>query len=682
MKHVFALYLTLLFLTASVSAADFVVTNTNNSGAGSLREAIMQANSASGAPHNINFNIPFSDNGYNSQKGIWTINLTSPLTYILKSDIVIDGTTQTAFLGNTNPHGPEIMLFGGNSTDFAFHIFNASRVHIKGFIISGFIYGIQISGNNATQNIISGNYIGVNHDATDTLPNYVGIEIMAGAHNNIVGGSQTEERNIVSGNAHIGIRLLQASHNIVKNNYVGTDRTGTYALPNYDGISLEGNTQHNTIGGLSANDRNIVSGNVAYGIPLIGIDTRHNIIIGNYIGTNVSGNSAIPNTYGVLFDDGSRYNILGGYAGGAANLISGNSGYGVFIYNLGTIQNDVIGNLIGTDKSGMAAVPNATGIVADGAAKKHFIDANVISGNLQQGIAIHVVGTDNHIITRNKIGTDISGLLPLPNNSDGIRIAEGGKWNIIGAAPDSGNIIAFNGGNGITIMTDNDLYNTISGNSIFANAGLGIDLYYPGPNINDPGDTDTGPNMRLNYPVIENAVYDFSTGITTVSGSLDTQNPHNCTIELFLSDYYPIGYGQGKIYLTSVSPHTDGTFSVSFNQALSLTHICATNTDWLGNTSEFSLNYELPPPASIDMKNTNDFFCEIYPNPTQNYVVIDGLKSGSTLLQIYDIYGHLLVQQHLSQGNNIISLKDVNKGVLFFRFSKGNTELLEKIIKL
>ena len=678
MKHIL-IGLFFLTITLGASATDFTVVNTNNTGTGSLRMAITNANSASGGPHSIKFNIPTSDAGYNSQTGVWTISLTSPLSYIMKAGTIIDGTTQTTFAGNTNTAGPEIMLNGNGTVDYGFFVINVPDVLIKGFIISDFIYGIQVSGTAATNTNIKGNYIGVNYNASDSIPNYIGIEISGGAYANIIGGTNPEDKNIISGNSHIGLRLLQSSSNIIKGNYVGLNLTGTSAIPNYDGISLEGYTQDNIIGGYTPQERNVVSGNVAYGIPLIGLDTRHNKIIGNYIGTNAQGDAAIPNTYGVLFDDGSRYNEVGGYQTGAGNIISGNSGYGVFIYNLGTMENKVIGNFIGTDKTGLFAVPNANGIVADGAAKNHLIDSNVISGNLQQGIAIHVAGTDNHKITRNKIGTDVTGLNPLPNGNDGIRIAEGCQHNIIGILPDSGNVIAFNGSNGITVMTNNDIYNKISGNSIFENTGSGIDLYLPGPNANDPGDVDTGPNMGMNYPVIQSAVYDQISGITTVTGNLDTQNPQNASIEIFLSDNYSSGYGQGMIYLCSVTPLSDGSFNSTFNHPLTLSKLCATATDSDGNTSEFSLNYNLSPPASIFDAALKSNDLKIFPNPGHDFINLefDSPIINKTLnCEIFDAALNLVTSFVVSSNKTSIDCQKYTSGkYLLILKDENNKEL-------
>ena len=123
-----------------------------------------------------------------------------------------------------------------------------------------------------------------------------------------------------------GFNVVNSNSNIIKGNYVGLNRMGNAAVRNYDGISIEGTSKYNLIGGYTAAERNYVSGNVAYGIPVFGTGCNFNIIIGNFVGTDITGTDSIPNTYGVLFDDGASYNLLGGRVSGAGNLLSGNSG--------------------------------------------------------------------------------------------------------------------------------------------------------------------------------------------------------------------------------------------------------------------------------------------------------------------------------------------------------------------
>jgi len=656
--------------------ATFTVTNSNDSGSGSFRAALQSANTAPGSPHSVIFNIPATDPGYSSARGVWKISLNTPLPYITGSNITIDATSQTTFGGNTNPYGPEIELDGNHTLDYGFFIINGANITLKGFIIRRFTYGIQISGSSSQNHTISGNYIGVNHDASDTSGCFIGIEILNLAGNVTIGGINEADRNIVSGNYHIGIRLLSSSNNILYNNYIGVDRTGNIALPNYDGLSLEAVTQNNIIGGASPGMKNVISGNYAYGLPLIGLHTQNNIIRGNFLGTNASGTAAIPNTYGILFDDGSRYNIIGGYNTGEGNLLSGNTGYGVFIYNLGTTENKVYGNLIGTDVSGTYAIPNGNGIVIDGVATKHLIDRNVISGNIQQGIVIHISGSNEHIITRNYIGTDVTGNSPLPNGSDGIRIAEGGQYNIIGVAPDSGNVIAYNGGNGVMIMTAADYCNRISGNSIYNNALLGIDLWPAGVTSNDAGDTDSGPNKNMNFPVIQTATYNSLTGETTVTGVLDTQNPQTCAIDFFLSDNDITGYGEGKVYIGSATPLSNGTFSHVFPAPFIINSICATATDECGNTSEFSANFLLPPPNTIS-ELSGQTHISLFPNPVSDVlnILFDGTQN--EILSIINAEGKILFECELQQGHNLISLNGFADGVYFAKTKSASLRFVK-----
>ena len=672
MRQVVLLILCFITVT-SVIANTFLVTNTNDAGTGSLRSAIQNANILPGS-HVINFNIPTSDPGYNSAQGVWKISLSSTLPMITHTNVLIDGESQTVFTGNPNPYGPEIMLDGNNQpwADFAFHVYNVSNVTIRGFILGRFVVGIQISGANAQNNYITGNYIGCNFNATDTLGNTHGIYILSGPHNNYVGGNSYSSRNIVSGNNHVGIRVVNSNNNFIQGNFVGLNRTGNAALRNYDGISIEGTSKYNLIGGYTPAERNYVSGNVAYGIPVFGIGCNFNIVAGNYVGTDTTGTFAIQNTYGVLFDDGASYNTLGGRSPGAGNLLSGNSGYGVFLYNFGTLKDTVVGNLIGTDYSGTLALPNANGIVVDGPSFLHTIENNVISGNLQMGIDIHIAGSDSNIVINNKIGTDITGLLPLGNQLDGVRIGEGPKSNIIGQ-PGKGNIIAYNGGNGITIMTSAELFNTISCNSIFGNSGMGIDLFPSGPTANDPGDTDTGPNQLMNYPVITSVSNIVSTSDWIVIGSLDHTLSSGSIVELFQSEKNLSGNAQGKLFLGSCIVDGSGNFRDTVSGLTMADAIVATATDIDGNTSEFSYELALGYRDALWTNNRID----LMPNPASEFVFVKINGEKEYFCRIYDLNGNIIKYfnnirskgfeinlSELETGTYLIKLFDLNNSVI------------------
>jgi parallel beta-helix repeat protein len=676
------LLLAFLVFGYSSGAAVYTVTTTADSGPGSLRMAVINAN-ASGSGNTIQFNIPTSDAGYNASTGVWTITPLSAFPYITQSNITIDGNSQTVAQGNTNPDGPEIMLFGNGNIDFAFSLYNASNITISGFIISKFTIGIDIAGTLTRNVVVKGNYVGVNYNATDTLGNYIGIEILGGPKHVLIGGNNLTDRNIVSGNNHIGIRIGNADSNVIAGNYVGVDRTGTYALRNYDGISVEATSRYNIIGSYVSGGRNLVSGNVAYGIPVFGGQCNNNTIIGNYIGTDVSGSFSIPNTYGVLFDDGACFNLLGGRKAGAGNLLSGNSGYGVFIYNNSTNSDTVTGNLIGTKANGTEALPNVNGIVIDAIPSYHTIDSNVISGNLQQGIVIHATGTNYNVITRNRIGTDISGNMAVPNQIDGIRIGEGPQHNLIGGSQTNGNIIANNGGNGVTIMTEGDYYNIVSGNSIYNNGSLGIDLYPAGINPNDAGDADTGPNFGMNYPVITQAFYNSVSGNFLIAGTIDTPSQNTVNIDLYKSDNCAAGYGQGEKYLTSITPDAAGNFNVVVvNGIWGGDKVTATATDALGNTSEFSANLTV---TGIDNNEENLPF-SLCPVPAKDQLTLtfSGLNENAQLI-ITDLRGQTILTKTLSPqtGTSDVSI-DVSRfaaGVYVLQITSEKYRGTRKFIK-
>jgi parallel beta-helix repeat protein len=668
----------------SANSTTYTVTNTNDAGAGSLRQAITDVNIYPGT-HTIAFNIPTSDPNYISAQGVWRITPQTTLPIIMRSNLLIDGTTQTTNQGNTNPDGPEILLDGNHQfgSDFAFHVYNSAGVIIQGFIIGRFTVGIEMSGSSSQNNIIRGNYIGCNYNATDTLSNTHGIEILSGPHNNTIGGSTVSDRNILSGNNHTGIRVVNSNSNIIKGNYVGLNRTGNAALRNYDGISIEGTSKYNMIGGYIAADRNNVSGNVAYGIPVFGGGCFYNIIAGNYIGTDITGSFSVPNTYGVLFDDGASYNMLGGKTAGAGNLLSGNSGYGVFLYNPGTQKDTVLGNLIGTNWNGTLAIPNANGIVIDGPSYKHIIDSNVISGNSQMGISIHIGGTDSNVIIRNKIGTDITGVNALANSIDGVRIGEGPQYNIIGK-PGMGNIIAFNGQNGISVLTAAERYNRFSENSIYGNGALGIDLYPAGANPNDAGDIDTGPNDGMNYPVIDSLR--FIAGSVIVCGHADVQAPLQTKVEIFLADPDITGYGEGKTWLGSTFPLNDGTWRDTVVGVTPSDFLTATATDNLGNTSEFSFDFPYPP-VSIYENDNDPFQIEIIPNPFDEVtqLKITCLAAENLIIQadIYNFEGSFIKSAQAFNGKITVDGKNMKSGIYFCRIQlNGGRYKTVRLIKM
>ena len=350
-------------------------------------------------------------------------------------------------------------------------------------VISGNLEnGVHIAGEDTTDNVVSGNYIGVDATGTTALPNYDdGVRIID-APDNLIGGDTPGERNVISGNDKYGIHILNEGTvgNTVSGNYIGVDESGTEALGNGNhGVRIS-NAHNNLIGGDTEGERNVISGNGNDGVKIINGATG-NVVSGNYIGVDATGATALPNhDDGVDIFSGSD-NLIGGDAPGKRNVISGNVEDGVRIVHRAT-GNVVSGNYIGVDASGVAAIPNNRhGVYIGGGARNNVIggntegERNVISGNGHAGVWIGgdlPEITSGNTVLGNYIGLLADGVTSLANERNGVRISLNGQDNTIGP----GNMIAHNGDDGIGVYTSTAFGNTITKNSIFSNADLGIDL--------------------------------------------------------------------------------------------------------------------------------------------------------------------------------------------------------------
>lgn len=684
MKHLLAIVFS-LFIASAAHSSVFVVTSTADSGTGSLRNALASCSNSPG-PHTISFNIPASDPGYNSSTGVWVISPVSTYPYIQTSNVTIDGTSQTSFAGDVNSLGPEVVIDGSDLVDYCFRFMNASHASVKGLCICRFTEAIQFY--NSPNSNVKGCYIGTDATGSSAKGNYIGLEFISGSNNCLIGGSSLADRNVISGNEHIGIRLLDVNYCTVSANLIGTDCTGSYAVPNADGMSMEGAVQHCTIGGLTASERNIISGNLDYGLPLFGVGATANVVIGNYIGTDISGSYAIGNTYGVLCDDGSFSNRIGGPSDAERNIISGNVGYGVFLYNNGTSYNTIQNNYIGTDLTGLLAIPNTAGIIIDGISYSNIIDSNIISGNLQSGIGINITGSDDNRIVRNRIGVNAANQ-PLPNGMDGIRISQGPVGTQIGGSPSEANIIAHNGACGVYITNPSCVRNRISCNSFYDNGSLAIDLYMPGVTANDAGDIDGGANNLINYPVIQSVSYSQSSH--TISGTLDTPNPSAVDIQIYLAANDHSAHGEGMTYLLSVSPSSSGAWSAIVGGMPRDSYFTALAIDSQGNTSEFCLSVnidgqaeptDLPSPDPDDPEGIIRASCDsfplvAYPNPTSGWLFLKDLpKVPSTPFEIFSADGRLI--QRFDASTSAFDLSAYPKGIYILRAENQRLRIVKQ----
>jgi hypothetical protein len=406
-----------------------------------------------------------------------------------------------------------------------------------------------------------------------------------------------------------GIELQSIGGNIVEGNFIGTDVAGNVAQPNGNGVFING-PPNNTIGGTTSAARNVISGNNGTGIRIFFLSATGNVIQGNFIGTNALGTADLGNaTDGLAISQ--AVTTVGGTVAGARNIISGNNNNGILLS--GSSGNLVQGNFIGTDVNGTAAVGNSqSGSQVTGASANNTFGGtttaarNIISGNLGNGLQIRQTGTDGNQVLGNFIGTQVNGTSAAGNGGVGVLVENLASNNSIGAtASGAGNVIAFNSDDGVTLFGGTG--NAVRSNSIFSNAGLGIDLDANGVTLNDNCDGDSGGNNLQNFPVILGSGHTGST--ITIQGTLNSTANSTFSLDFFLNNTCDsFGFGEGAIYIGTSTVTTDDSclanFFVTFTAAVSTGQVVtATATDPTGNTSEFSLcSFPTAAPATISGK--------------------------------------------------------------------------------
>ncbi len=585
-----------------------VVTKKADTGAHTLREAITIANSTPG-PDLIQFDL-----GGAAPHVITAATTLPPITETL----MIDGTSQPGFDPTT--HAPVVVLQGVPGGGFdALEIggWAAAGTQIRGLEIVSW-RGRAIYLNSTPDVVIAGNYIGT--DGTAALDNgydfhtFLGvIETGGECRNLLIGGHTPADRNVIAGNHGAAIYIDSTGGTRVQGNYVGTNAAGTAALGGGSGVFADQDGV--TIGGTARGTGNVLS--AGYRGVFLAFNGEISVL-GNRIGTNAAGTSAIPNTFGVQVfgvqvQSGSGVTV-GGTTARSRNLISGN-GVGISVEQ--SSGNVVQGNWIGTDAGGTVPIPNDIGVEVSGVyqyalAQRNRIGGygtgagNVISGN---HTAVLIDSGSDNLVQGNLVGTRPDGKTALPNDQGAIVIRHSGlnaaTGNRIGGIiPSARNVIAFNGGPGVEVGGDESTsHTTILGNSIHGNDGLGIDLE---PNLvtgitpNDDDDTDTGPNGLQNFPGISQAT--SGPEGTTVFGSLESTPSTFFVVDVYASDVADPIAGEGAVFLGDVGVGTDaggnGVFSVTYQGVLGNV-VSATATSPGGDTSEFSPALSMVGPGGL-----------------------------------------------------------------------------------
>jgi hypothetical protein len=491
-----------LLYSIDSTATTYTVTNTLDAGAGSLRQAITNANTNAGAD-NIIFNL--------GAGGPFTIALTSPLPALTdNSGLTIDGwdnsgnngtpNTIPVFNANTaTPMNANYMIILGNSAAVATGlILNSSNNIVQGLVLQNFGDGtpsandiaITITG---SSNSILGCYIGMDMNGTTKgARTATGISI-SGADNR-VGDGTPAGANLISGiNASLyGIQITgaSASGNTVKGNIIGLQKDGVTLVANavqLYGVYVTNQSWGNTIGGTISGEGNVISGNTNTGIYFNSTNTSGNTIYGNIIGPQANGSVFVATntqSYGIVIS-GSPNNVIGSSVTASRNIISANESNGIRLTGAGSTGNSVKGNYVGIDITGTTFITSSSqdrGIFIDVSAASNTIggilagEGNLVSGNNNavssgEGIAIYTTGGGN-IVQGNIIGPQANGSAWITGNLQhyGVMISSSPNNVIGGNSAGARNIISCNETIGLRITGAASTGNWVKGNYV------GIDL--------------------------------------------------------------------------------------------------------------------------------------------------------------------------------------------------------------
>ena len=495
-----------LALAANVQAATFTVTKTEDTdinNVGTLRWAIAQANNSAGGD-TIAFAIG---------TGAQTITLATPLDMLSDNLTQINGATQPGYAGS-----PLIRIDGSQLGANARGLYlRGDQLAINALSLTGFgdaaIFGDQYT----ADGVVVGCFIGLRQDGSTIGANGVGISMDGTGY--YLGGTTAATRNVVSGNQSFGIQIgSNGTDNRVWGSYIGTDAAGLIARPNGQaGIQIGGSG--NVIGDVTANRRNVISGNAGAGVRL---DGGANQVLGNYIGLGPDGLAPLGNVDGVLLYGGG--NIIGS-TGGGGNVISANTGKGIYARFLDGLT--IVANRIGTSANGAIQRGNGTDGIYLGSALNVVVGGdtaahgNVISGN---GGGIYATGASG-TIKSNLIGLAADGVAAIGNTGAGISV-----YNSVLdiGAPGAGNTIGGNGYNGISANSGTI---TIRGNRIGTDAagaqaranltGIGIGgatVVVAGNQIS--GNTQTGiaiNSLVADAEIIDNRIGTDAAGIAKIA---------------------------------------------------------------------------------------------------------------------------------------------------------------------
>jgi hypothetical protein len=532
----------------------FVVSNANDSGPGSFRQAILDADRHPGRDL-IRFAIPGD--------GARVIRLASSLPAVT-DPVTIDGFTQRGSRPNSSAEGDDavrLVVLDGSAAGAANGlVLTGGGITVRGLVIDGFS-GSGIAIESRGGDTIAGDAIGTDATGTRALGNgQDGVVVLAPG--NTIGGATFAARNLISGNGLDGVVVAEgSSSNRIAGNYIGTNAAGTAALGNTAGVVVV-NAPGNVIGGSVTAARNLISGNHQQGVLIQGQGATRNTVSGNYIGTNVDGSAALANAVAFLIQDAPG-NTIGGLVASQGNLIAADSGDSGDLRDPGSTDNLIAANKVGTTANGLGRIGGGeNGICIINAPNNQLGGTtagsrNVISGFALNGVVITGPSATGNRVEGNLIGTDATGTNPMGSGSNGVTIVNGASGNLIGGtAPGAANVIAFNGtsgtGSGVAVFTG--VGNAILSNRIYGNADAAITLGHQ---------NGTAGNAATGAPLVRSAR--LTRGRLLIDGSLTASPGSRVLVQFFLSD--PTRPGFGSSFLGGETVTTGAAGLTSFEAA-------------------------------------------------------------------------------------------------------------------
>lgn len=489
----------------------------------------------------------------------WSITPQSALPMINNS-VIIDGTTQPGWAANTsdtlyNANLP-IVLDGSNAGASEGLVIAGGNSTVEGLQIQNFANGgihlltygkDSILGNNIPD--AGGGYGSPNNIFFGG--GGVFIDSVAG---NTIGGTTLDARNKFWNDfVSVNIAGAGASNNQVLGNVIGTDGTTEQTGGSYEGVFIDG-ASDNTIGGTAPGSKNVITSGPGGGdcIEIFGTfygagnPSSGNVIQGNHIDTDSTGLNPFRGSLYAIGLDGSDVSntLIGGPTASARNVIGGASAYAGFgAIGIGatfgvaqTSGTRIEGNYIGVDATGLNALAGQEEEYEITGSGGTIINNTSIVGNIISGWVTAILDPGSGaIIQGNWIGTDSTGLQPVPNGTgiyapqDDVQICRmmSGQGNIIayntyvGILAGTGDKIEGNAiyGNGVGIGVTGTR-NRIEGNAIYGNAFLGIDLGGSGVPVLNDSQGHVGPNNFQDFPELTKAVVSGSNA--TLTGTLNT----------------------------------------------------------------------------------------------------------------------------------------------------------------